>query len=207
MDLKELLENPRTAGFSRIKYLQNYGTEEQMAEFINGLFIEAFNAKYTGDWDAFIAFMEGWEDVALTGQFNSMEMPEGDIPWATLSKSLSSAKIGLVTTGGLYVEGQEPFERGDTSYRLIPSDVRKEDIRIRHRGYDNGPANKDINCVYPLDRFKEMEDEGVIGELSATGYSFMGLINDTETLINERAPEVARALKEDGVDAVFLAST
>jgi D-proline reductase (dithiol) PrdB len=207
VDLKELLENPRTAGFSRIKYLQSYGTEEQMAEFINGLFLEAFNAKYSGDWDAFIAFMEGWEDVALTGQFNSMEMPEGDIPWATLSKSLSSSKIGLVTTGGLYVEGQEPFERGDTSYRLIPSDVRKEDIRIRHRGYDNGPANKDINCVYPLDRFKEMEAEGVIGELSATGYSFMGLINDTETLINESAPEVARALKEDGVDAVFLAST
>lgn len=207
MDVKELLENPRTAGFSRIKYLQSYGTEEQAAEFLNSLFLEAFNAKYTGDWDAFIEFMEGWEDVALTGQFNSMAMPEGDIPWATLSKPLSSAKVALVTTGGLYVEGQEPFERGDTSYRRIPSDVRKEAIQILHRGYDNGPANQDINCVYPLDRFKEMESEGVIGELSATGYSFMGLINDTETLINESAPEVARALKEDGVDAVFLAST
>ena len=207
VDVKELLENPRTAGFSRIKYLQSYGTEEQAAEFLNSLFLEAFNAKYTGDWDAFIEFMEGWEDVALTGQFNSMAMPEGDIPWATLSKPLSSAKVALVTTDGLYVEGQEPFERGDTSYRRIPSDVRKEAIQILHRGYDNGPANQDINCVYPLDRFKEMESEGVIGELSATGYSFMGLINDTETLINESAPEVARALKEDGVDAVFLAST
>ena len=207
MDLKELLENPRTAGFSRIKYLQSYGTEEQAAEFLNALFLEAFNAKYTGDWDSFVEFMEGWEDVALTGQFNSMTMPEGDVPLATLSMDLSSAKMALVTTGGLYVEGQEPFKRGDTSYRLIPSDVRKEDIRIRHRGYDNGPANQDINCVYPLDRFKEMEAEGKIGRLSATGYSFMGMINDTETLINESAPEVARALKGDGVDAVFLAST
>jgi D-proline reductase (dithiol) PrdB len=207
VDVKELLENPRTAGFSRIKYLQSFGTEEQMAEFLNALFLEAFNAKHSGDWDAFIAFMEGWEDVALTGQFNSMEMPEGDIPWATLSKPLSSAKVALVTTGGLYVEGQEPFERGDTSYRRIPSDVRKEDIRIRHRGYDNGPANQDINCVYPLDRFKEMQAERKIGELSPTGYSFMGMINDTETLIKESVPEVARALKQDGVDAVFLAST
>jgi D-proline reductase (dithiol) PrdB len=207
VDLKELLENPRTVGFSRIKYLQSYGTEEQVAEFLNALFLEAFNAKYTGDWDSFVELMEGWEDVALTGQFNSMTMPEGDVPLATLSKDLSSAKIALVTTGGLYVEGQEPFERGDTSYRVIPSDVPKDDIRIRHRGYDNGPANEDINCIYPLDRFKEMESEGKIGSLSATGYSFMGMINDTETLINESAPQVACALKGDGVDAVFLAST
>ena len=207
MDVKELLENPRTAGFSRIKYLQSYGTEEQAAEFLNSLFLEAFNAKYTGDWDAFIEFMEGWEDVALTGQFNSMTMPELEMPWATLSKPLSSAKVALVTTGGLYVEGQEPFERRDTSSRRIPSDIPKKDIRIRHRGYDNGPANQDINCVYPLDRFKEMEAEGKIGELSATGYSFMGMIYDTDALINESAPEVACALKEDGVDAVFLAST
>ena len=205
--MKELLENPRTAGFSRIKYLQSLGTDEQIAEFLQGLFLEAFNAKYSGDWDALISFMEGWEDLALTGQFNTMAFPDMEIPWTTLSKPLSSIKVALVTTGGLYVEGQEPFERGDTSYRRIPSDVRKEDIRIRHRGYDNGPANQDINCVYPLDRFKEMQAEGKIGELSATGYSFMGMINDTDTLINDSAPEVARALKEDGVDAVFLAST
>ena len=84
--------------------------------------------------------------------------------------------------------------------------MRKEDIRILYHGYDNGSANQDINCVYPLGRFKEMESEGKIGELSGTGYSFMGIINDTETLINESAPEVARSLKQDGVDAVFLAS-
>ena len=85
--------------------------------------------------------------------------------------------------------------------------MRKEDIRILHHGYDNGPAMVDINCGYPLDRFKEMESEGKIGELSGTGYSFLGMINDTETLINDSAPEVARALKQDGADAVFLAST
>ena len=207
MDVKELLENPRTAVFSRIKYLQSRGPEEQMSQFLNALFLEAFNAKYSGDRDAFIELMEGWEDVALTGRFNTMEFPEVEIPWATFSSPLSSAKIALVTTGGLYVEGQEPFGSGDTSYRRIPSDVRKEDIRNLHHGYDNCPANQDINCVYPIDRFKEMESEGTIGELSGTGYSFMGMINDTETLINDSAPEVARALKQDGVDAVFLAST
>ncbi len=56
MDVKELLENPRTAAFSKIKYLQSRGSVEQMAEFLNALFLEAFGAKYSGDCDAFIEF-------------------------------------------------------------------------------------------------------------------------------------------------------
>ncbi len=40
-----------------------------------------------------------------------------------------------------------------------------------------------------------MESEGKIAELSGTGYSFMGIINETETLINESAPEVALPLE------------
>jgi len=56
VDVKELLENPRTAGFSRIKYLQSRVSEEQMAEFLNALFPEAFKARHNGDYDTFIEF-------------------------------------------------------------------------------------------------------------------------------------------------------
>jgi D-proline reductase (dithiol) PrdB len=206
-DYHELLDNPRTAAFSRIKYLQRLGTEEQHKEFLNGLFLAAFEGKYTGDWEALISLLERWEDVAIDGQFRSMAMPEGDIPWAALGKPLDRAKIALVTTGGIYVEGQNPFERGDTTYREIPRDAAKDQIRIWHPGYDKGPATEDINCIYPIDRFAELESEGTIGELAGNGYSFMGLINDTDSLIGETAPESARRLKEQGVDAVFLAST
>ena len=52
--------------------------------------------------------------MALTGQFNTMEFLDVEISWATLSSPLSSAKVVLVTSGGLYVEGQEPFGYGDT---------------------------------------------------------------------------------------------
>ena len=82
-----------------------------------------------------------------------------------------------------------------------------DEIRIWHPGYDTGPATKDINCIFPIDRFRELESEGVVGELAETNYAFMGLIPDPTELIESKAPEVARKLKEDGVDAVFLAST
>ena len=45
LELKELLNNPGTAAFSRLKYIPRFATEEKMAEFINGLFIAAANAR------------------------------------------------------------------------------------------------------------------------------------------------------------------
>jgi D-proline reductase (dithiol) PrdB len=205
--IDELLDNPGTAAFSRIKYLQRLGTEEQAREFLNGLFLAALEGKYRGDWDSLIEFLECWEDVAIGAQFRTLAIPDVDIPWATLGKPLDRARVALVTTGGVYVEGQKPFERGDVTYRELPAATPGDQLRIWHPGYDIGPATEDINCIYPVDRFAEMESEGVIGELASTGYSFMGLIDDTDALSNETAPKVARRLRDEGVDAVFLAST
>ncbi len=209
MELKELLKNPGTAAFSLLKYIPRHGSEEQIAQFINELFIKAAEAKYTGDWEELLTFLEHWDDVGTSLQFENLEVPKTEsIPWASLAKPLSQCRIALVTTGGVYVEGQKPFEpRDDTIYREFPSDAPKEKLRILHRGYDNGPANEDINCILPIDVFKELETEGVIGSLAQTIYSFMGMIYDTDTLSNVTAPEVGRRLKEEGVDAAFLAST
>ena len=209
MELKDLLKNPGTAAFSRVKYLPRFASDEQMTEFINGLFLTAVESKHENDWEKLNDFLERWDDIGIGLQFEGLSIPEFDsMPWAKLNKPLSECKVALVTTGGVYIEGQKPYEeRGEATYRQISRDVPKDHIRIWHPGYDYGPAMSDINCIFPLDRFKELEAEGVIGELAETNYSFMGLIPDPETLINETAPDAARRLKEDGVDAVFLAST
>ncbi len=209
MDPKELLNNPGTAAFSRIKYLQRFGYTDQVTEFINGLFLAAVESKYKGDWDDLTYFLEGWENIAVGLQFQGMVMPElGPIPWAEFRKPLEQSTVALVTTGGVSLPGQTPYsERGDASYRTIPRDADTKSFHIWHPGYDNVPANQDINCIFPLDRFKEMEAEGVIGRLAETNYAFMGLIPEPEHLVNETAPEVALRLKDAGVDAVFLAST
>ena len=209
MELKEFLDNPGTAAYSRIKYLRRFGYDDQITEFLSGLFQAAVDSKYRGDWGTVNDFLERWEDVAIGLQFQSMRMPDaGHIPWAELGKPLDRCNVALVTTGGLFVEGQEPYtERGDATYREIPRDAHQNGFRIWHPGYDTGPATQDINCIFPIDRFKELESEGVIGQLAETSYSFMGLIDDPATLIGETAPEVGRRLREAGVDAVFLAST
>ena len=209
MELKELLENPGTAAFSRIKYLQRFGSDEQIAEFVNALFRTSVEAKYSDGWSAVRELLERWDETAIGLQFQSMQMPEvGPIPWATLAKPLDRCKVALVTTGGVFLDGQIPYsERGDVSYREIPRDLDKARIRIWHPGYDSGPATADINCIFPIDRFMELEAEGMIGEQAQTHYSFMGLIPNPEALVRDTAPEVGQRLKDAGVDAAFLAST
>ena len=209
MHLKDLLNNPGTVPFSRLKYLQRFASDEQATDFIGGLFAEAAEAKYSGDWERLNDFLDRWEQTATDMLFQKIWIPKlKDVPWATLSSPLSQSKFALVTTGGVFIEDGQPFsERGDATFREIPSSVTQDHLRIWHPGYDHGPADEDINCIFPIDRFRELHREGVIGSLAETYYSFMGLIPNAHILIAETAPEVARRLKAAGVDGVFLAST
>jgi hypothetical protein len=55
-----------------------------------------------------------------------------------------------------------------------------------------------------LDRLKSLAREGVIGEVAPRHFSFMGSIVAPAGLIEQTAPEAARELHSDGVDAVLL---
>jgi D-proline reductase (dithiol) PrdB len=88
----------------------------------------------------------------------------------------------------------------------VRTDDPERELMITHDYYDHADADRDINVVFPVDRLEEFQDEGLIGELSDTHYSFMGHIDGLHlaTLTGETAPEVARRLREQGVDVVLL---
>ncbi len=212
--LQQILAGPTIGAFSRIRYVRNQMSEEEQAEFLGKLYIATVEARESGNVDAISDLLEEWEAKGVARAGARASVPEvGPTPWAPLRVPISKAKIALVTTGGFYVEGQPPFETdgperlGDWSFRAIPSDTPRDKINIAHIHYDLSGPREDINCVFPLDRFAEMEMEGVIGQLAETAYSFMGFIQRPDLLMSETAPEVARLLKADGVDAVFLTST
>jgi D-proline reductase (dithiol) PrdB len=141
----------------------------------------------------------------------SHQFVEGrDIPWTPLSKPVAESVIALVTTAGVHLKSQEPFDMddpdGDPSFREIPSDARKEDLTITHKYYDHSAADRDINVVLPLDRMREFVAGGRIRGVAPVVYGFMGHIHGRHLarLLAESAPEVARRLKSDGADAVVL---
>lgn len=132
------------------------------------------------------------------------------IPWAPLKKPLRETVIALVTTAGVHLRAQLPFDmddpNGDPSVRVVPSGVKEKELVITHNYYDHSAADRDLNVVLPLDRLKELKAEGLIGGIAPFVYSFMGHIDGPHvaTLVEKTAPEVARRLQRDGAEAVFL---
>jgi D-proline reductase (dithiol) PrdB len=133
-----------------------------------------------------------------------------ETPWALFSKDLSESRVALVTTAGVHLRTQPPYDmvdkEGDPTFRAIPSHTPPADLMITHNYYDHKDADRDINVVLPMERLRELEIEGAIGGIAPKHYSFMGHVlgHHIETLINRTGPEVARMLKADGVDAVFM---
>jgi D-proline reductase (dithiol) PrdB len=133
-----------------------------------------------------------------------------DTPVTPLRKPLHECKLALITTGGLHLKTDAPFDTkhlgGDNSFRMLPGDIRHDQIMVTHESYDHKFINADLNCVFPIDRIREYVAEGKIKSLSEEHYSFMGHIFVTDPLINN-ARTVGKRLKELGVDIAFLTPT
>ncbi len=72
--------------------------------------------------------------------------------FARMTKPLSQARIGVLTTSGAYALGQTAFHyKDDTSVRAIPKTTPKEAIRFSHitENYLEDPR-RDPDCILPL---------------------------------------------------------
>ncbi|MEK6680361.1 MAG: glycine/sarcosine/betaine reductase selenoprotein B family protein [Nitrospirota bacterium] len=135
---------------------------------------------------------------------------DSEIPWTPLKKDLRDCKVAIVTTAGVHLKSQQPFDmkdkKGDPSFREIPANIPTSELMITHDYYDHKDADKDINIVFPIDRLKEMKNAGEIKAVADVNIGFMGHIDDQllSVLINETAPEAGKRLKAQGVDVVLL---
>lgn len=127
-------------------------------------------------------------------------------PFTPLARPLSASRLALVTTAGIHPRGDRPFTGGDQSFRVLPSSIPKADIVVSHVsiGFDRAGILSDLNVVFPVDRLRELVALGEVGSLGTTNYSFMGAQRTYDTLLHDSGPEVARRLREDGVEVVLL---
>lgn len=130
-------------------------------------------------------------------------------PVTALSVPVSRARVGLVTSAGLNLRSQEPFRREDPSFRVLPAGTPEADILQSHSsiGFDRTAAARDLNVSYPVDRLRELVEQGIIGDLGPRFVSFMGAQTDPEATLADSAEQVADLLLADGVDIVVLTPT
>ena len=128
-----------------------------------------------------------------------------DVPWTTLTRPLSECRVALLSSGGFYHKDHHPFHiKDDTSYREVPKGANVDELRVVHFGYRTDDARRDPNCVFPIERIRELEAEGVIGEFADPAYSFMGGVYSARKVRDELAPRLVERLKAGAVDVFYL---
>lgn len=150
--------------------------------------------------------MARMEDLADNEQAFLLNMPMPTYetrPWVD-GPPLKERRMAVVTTAGLHGRDDRPFSVGVPEYRVIPNDVKANDLVMSHVSvnFDRSGYQQDLNVAFPIDRMRELAEQGEIGSLGTYHYSFMGANNPDDLEPNAR--RLAGILKSDGVDSVLL---
>ncbi len=125
---------------------------------------------------------------------------------------ISKIKVAVVTSGGIVPTGNpDRIESSSATkygkYSIAGMDhMDKADFLSIHGGYDRTFILEDPDLVVPLDVLRELEAEGVIGELADYFITTTGTGTSTGNA-KKFGEDFAPKLKADGVGAVILTST
>ncbi len=189
---KEEVGLPSEEGYLRRGLIRDRLVEQTAAERL----VDVLMAKVKG---------EPFESEMVATSFEPIPMP----PAVT---DMSKAKVMVITDGGLVPKGNPDKIEGSAATRWGAYNIEGLDnlagidYEISHGGYDPRFVQEDPDRLVPLDALREMEREGVIGELHNEFLSTSGLANP---LSNTRrmGKEMVHKVKREGVDAVILTST
>lgn len=134
------------------------------------------------------------------------------VPASPPIKDMSSAKIALVTSGGIVPKGNPDRIEAASASKFAEYDVSGVDdltsdtYQTCHGGYDPSYANDDPDRILPLDGLRILEKEGIIGKLHDYYYVTVG--NATSVANSQKfGKAIAEKLQVAGADGVILTST
>jgi len=143
--------------------------------------------------------------------------PGDDGPvWAPFEKRLAEAQIALLTSAGLYLEGEQPpfdGERekteptwGDPTHRVLPSSPEGPSLGMMHLHLNHEDVLADPEIALPLGGLAGQVAEGRVGSVaphhvSVMGYQQAGL----DVWRRETAPAIVELLRDQGTDGLILA--
>jgi D-proline reductase (dithiol) PrdB len=136
--------------------------------------------------------------------------------WAPFEKRLGQARIALLTSAGLYLEGQQPpfdGERekaqptwGDPTHRVLPATLEAADLGMMHLHLNHEDVLADPEIALPLGGLAALVAGGRVGSVaphhvSVMGYQQAGL----EVWRQETAPAIVELLRSQETDGLILA--
>jgi len=151
--------------------------------------------------------------AAWIGSFIPEKAFSDPIPWTPLKKPLGEMILALVTSAGISLATDTPFDMerekeeptwGDPTSRVIPKGTSGGDVAVNHLHINTEYIMQDINVMLPLSRMEELSEKGVIGSLAPSSYSFYGFQWEGRDFLETGIAPMIDRMKEEGVDGVFL---
>ena len=172
-----------------------------------------------GNLDRLIDHVTAWQQ---RGYDKPAKFVYEDGSFAPLVKPLAETRLGLLTSTGHFVDGDDPkpfgvenmsqeeaiaamlkFLRSEPTLSKIPTDTPLERLRVRHGGYDVRGAMADSGVALPLTLLNDLAEAGTIGEFVSPAYSFVGAASQRR-LLKQAAPSWVMLFQEQGIEAVVL---
>ena len=150
---------------------------------------------------------------ALNEKYGSMGFPpyqwsdNATAPWTPMTKLLGDCTVAILVSGGISHCATTPFNpdaRNDHRVDAIDPRTPSNEYQIHDSYYNHADADRDLNCLLPIDRLRELEVAGEVGAVAARHWcGFMGRTYNRSKILDESAPAFADKLVADGVDLLI----
>ena len=200
------------------KFLKNL-SDEDASRFFQELLWRMGDVLNDGDFSRVVEHIYQTQAKAYAG---AGKFIYEDSPFTLLKAPLSQLRLGLMSSSGHFVDGNDPkpfgvenmsqkeaeariddFLKVEPQLSVISMDTPEERLRVRHGGYDVRGSMADPNVNFPLSRLRELQKEGRIGELASDAYSFVGATSQLR-LLNHTGPGWVKLFREQKIDAFLL---
>ncbi len=142
--------------------------------------------------------------MAAPGDPKPLELSRYCVPFTPFRGRLEDAAVCLVSTAGVRHRNDPPFDTdGDTTWRVIPAEAEARDLRYDDTHYDHACVDRDMNCVFPIDRLRELAAEDRIGGLAQRHFS-LGYSQALRELRERTIPALVREVDRERPGAVLL---
>lgn len=194
-------------------------SDEKAGDFIQELLKKIIETHDTGEVNTLFDYVINAQKAAYSQE---VKISYQDGPFVLMEKKVENSKILLFTSSGHFMKTDDPkpfgvdnmtqeqaesrimdFIKHEPKLSAIPKATLSDDLMVRHGGYDIQGAKKDPNTVFPLEIFREFEQEKTIGALADTAFSFVGACSQ-KRLLKKTGPDWVEKIKAMDVDAVFL---
>ncbi|MEM7330506.1 MAG: glycine/sarcosine/betaine reductase selenoprotein B family protein [Chloroflexota bacterium] len=200
------------------KFLKGF-SDEEAADFFQELLVKVIDSVDDGDINRLTDFVV---DAQVAGYSKSNYSAYEDGPFTPLKKPVNEMRIGLLTSTGHFVEGDDPEPFGvkgmtqlEATARImdflkhapelseVPLETPNEQLCVRHGGYDIRGVQADRNVALPIDRMRELDVEGMVGTAVSPAYSFVGAAAQRR-LQSQSLPGWIETFKSQNIEGAVL---